>query len=144
MGFDPGSPGSLPGPKAGALNRCATQGSLPLIFMRFSPPCISCLSLFLEGHLALDMGHTLIQEDLILKSLITFGITLFPYNAIFLHSRLMCLLRGHYSTTVSPLYMAGARGRLYDLTVCMTNLEVSAIFNPHFQMRSMSCPVHCS
>ena len=27
VGFDPGSPGSRPGPKAGA-NHCATQGSL--------------------------------------------------------------------------------------------------------------------
>ena len=29
VGFDPGSPGSRPGPKAGA-KRCATQGSLIL------------------------------------------------------------------------------------------------------------------
>lgn len=61
-------------------------------FMGFSPLCISCFSLFLEGHLTWVLGPILIWDDLPLKSLITFAITFPPNNAIFLHSRQLCLV----------------------------------------------------
>ena len=57
VGFDPGSPGSRPGPKAGA-NCCATQGS-PIFNFEDTPDCFAqWLHLYLcihERHIEADL-----------------------------------------------------------------------------------------